>query len=108
MFGSTTLGIACGSKFRAKIFASPPDPPYNNSDRSCGELWENGFTQLNRVVPPLAIIDFNALDLLKGYSALGIADDQAWVALFWKNAYPCRRISAWENVALVDAMISGT
>ena len=58
------------------MFASPPDPPYNNSDRSCGELRENGFMQLNRVVPLLAIIDFNALDLLKGYSALDIPDDQ--------------------------------
>jgi hypothetical protein len=59
-----------------KWVASPPDPPHNNSDRGCGELWGNGFTQLNRVVPLLAIIDFNALDLLKGYSALDIADDQ--------------------------------
>lgn len=55
---------------------SPPDLPYNNSDRSCGELRENGFTQLNRVIPLLTIIDFNDLDLLKGYSALDIADDQ--------------------------------
>lgn len=55
---------------------SPPDLLYNNSDRSCGELWDEGFTQLNRVVPLLAIIDFDALDLLKGYSALDIADDQ--------------------------------
>ena len=58
------------------MFASPPDPPYNNSDRNCGELREKGFTQLNRVVPLLTITDFNALDLLKGYSALDIPDDQ--------------------------------
>jgi hypothetical protein len=58
------------------MFASPPNPPYNNSDWSCGKLRENGFTQLNRVVPPLAIVNFNALNLLKGYSALDIANDQ--------------------------------
>jgi hypothetical protein len=45
--------------------------------RNCGELRENGLTQLNRVLPPLAIINFNALDLVKGYPALDIADDQA-------------------------------
>jgi len=29
------------------------------------------------------------------------------MAFFWKNTYPCKQISAWEMVALVDAMICG-
>jgi hypothetical protein len=56
------------------MFASPTDPPCNNSNRNCDEFWKDGFTQLNRVVQPLAIINFNVLDLLKGYTALDIAD----------------------------------
>lgn len=57
------------------MFASPTNPPFNNNDRNCGELWEDGFT-LNRVVQPLAFLHFSVLDPLKGYTALDIAGGQ--------------------------------
>jgi hypothetical protein len=61
------------------MFASPTDPPFNNSDRNCGRGW---VQQLNRVVQPLAFLHFNVLDPLKGYTALDIAGGPVTWATF--------------------------